>query len=228
MSGRTSVTALGLGDCERRRDGVLAQPANALSSLSFVPVGMWIAARALRRPRSPYMVLLASSVIANGVGSFLYHGPQPRAAKWVHDTAIASLLLAVAAGRSERAANSGFAPRPYAAALAGSGTLLAFQPDVVTLLTPALTGACLAAEGVSLGRRRRLGWDGRRRRGHGVTLTLAGLTGVAFWAGRTDSPLCRPGSFLQWHAVAHVLAALTLGLYAEHLDEPPGRRASRG
>jgi hypothetical protein len=79
---------LGAGDCELIRvDGLLAQPVNALSALAFVAVGVWLVVR--RRS------LLGVLTVAVGIGSFLFHGPQPAGAKWIHDVSILWLLAAL-------------------------------------------------------------------------------------------------------------------------------------
>jgi drug/metabolite transporter (DMT)-like permease len=57
-----------------------------------------------------------------------------------------------------------------------------------------------------------------RRRGlpvvwNGAALGLAGLALVAWTAGTSDSPLCEPQSWLQAHAVWHVLSALVVWVW---------------
>ena len=87
---------LGCSDCERIREGGLAQPVNALSSLAYVA-----AAGALTR--SPRTVpgagrtVFALGLAGVGLGSVAYHGPQPPGAGPMHDWSIAALVgLAVA------------------------------------------------------------------------------------------------------------------------------------
>ena len=45
-------------------------------------------------------------------------------------------------------------------------------------------------------------------------LTAIAIGGIAFLLGRTGSPLCRPDSLFQWHALWHVLVAVALVAYA--------------
>jgi hypothetical protein len=87
------VTALGGGDCERIGSGWLAQPANAVSSLTFVAVGIWLLWRR-RASGSGRGVSIAAggAMISVGVGSFAYHGPQPA---WAHAAHNASILVLV-------------------------------------------------------------------------------------------------------------------------------------
>ncbi len=83
------LVALGDSDCEFLRDGLLAQPVNAVTSLSFVVVGVWIAGAARRRdaPRATSLVF-AALLVAVGAGSVVFHGPQPSGASLMHDVPI--------------------------------------------------------------------------------------------------------------------------------------------
>ncbi|MGH2778266.1 MAG: ceramidase domain-containing protein [Actinomycetota bacterium] len=89
---------MGASDCEGIGQGLLAQPVNTLSSIAFVLAGVWIVYRALGssigRAR---MVLFGMAVASVGVGSILYHGPQPGEAQLVHDGTIAIVVAGVAA-----------------------------------------------------------------------------------------------------------------------------------
>lgn len=117
---------LGSTDCERPRDGALAQPVNALSSLALVLAAASIARRAVAPAPSAEWVkrgaqlavpptrggvhaALAGSVAAAGVGSYLYHGPQPRGARAVHDLSI-GLVLALVTAAARRAKPSWSSP----------------------------------------------------------------------------------------------------------------------
>jgi len=76
---------------------LLTQPANTISSLAFVVVGGVIAVLALRgrgwRTRS---LVLAGCLVATGLGSVTYHGPQPPGAELVHDLSIVFVLALIA------------------------------------------------------------------------------------------------------------------------------------
>jgi hypothetical protein len=88
------VPGLGASDCERVTGGLLAQPTNALTSIGFALAGGWLMARALRGPhRRVEPLVFGASVVTTGIGSFLYHGPQPTHADTVHDL---SILVVVA------------------------------------------------------------------------------------------------------------------------------------
>jgi hypothetical protein len=88
------AVALAGSDCERLRSGWLAQPANAVSALAYVAVGVWLLWRSRRAGvrRGP---LLAGAVamVGVGVGSFAYHGPQPGWAPLAHDGSVVWLAL---------------------------------------------------------------------------------------------------------------------------------------
>ena len=158
------VVALGGSDCERIGPGWLAQPANAVSSLAYVAVGAWLLRRssapALRRP-----ALLAGggAMIAVGIGSFAYHGPQPGWARSAHD-----------------------------------GSVLALA-------------AVLIADTVAAGARRRTATAASTAAWRASAAWLAGGL-VAYGAGRTGSPLCRPATLWQPHAAWHASSAAGLGL----------------
>jgi len=88
-------------DCERIRDGLIAQPANFVSSAAYCVVGVWIWRRARTDGRARWKVLGALSLAA-GFGSLAYHGPGGDAGKLLHDgsaVALASAAIAIALPR---------------------------------------------------------------------------------------------------------------------------------
>jgi hypothetical protein len=83
-------------DCERLSDGLLAQPVAAVSSLSFVVAGVWLASRRPSRSTEPMVATTYAALVALvGVGSVAYHGPQGPGAKLLHD---GSIVLVIAVG----------------------------------------------------------------------------------------------------------------------------------
>lgn len=213
-------------DCERLVGGALAEPINAISSVAFLLAGLWIVNRA-RRPlgRRTELVAFGLSVSSNALGGIVFHGLRSPGARWIHDVAIASVLLFVAVFvlARVRTHSARWTVLAFAASLALLGFLLAVVPDS--------TYPLFAVLGVAVG-----GWELREyRRGYtqvrieGLTARLAarfgiagvaGLAATAFFVGRTGAPLCNPGSTFQWHAVWHVLAALAMTLYAYGAIEP--------
>lgn len=114
------MRAFGASDCERARGGVLAQPCNAVTSLAFVLAGAFILDRGARsRHRRASRILFGATTVATGIGSGLYHGPQPAYAQRLHDLPIIAVLSQVALFEIDRVRRGHLPePRAYAAALA--------------------------------------------------------------------------------------------------------------
>ena len=81
-------------DCEELRSGLFAQPVNTVSCAAFVAVACWLLTRA-RTSGDPRGLLLSGAValMAVGVGSIAYHGPQPGWADLVHSWSVNGLAL---------------------------------------------------------------------------------------------------------------------------------------
>lgn len=88
-------------DCERCRDGRVAQPVNTASSLAYVAAGAVIAARA-GGDRRRWWQAVAAAATATGLGSVAYHGPGGRWAKRAHDWSIVALAAALLAEAGTR------------------------------------------------------------------------------------------------------------------------------
>jgi hypothetical protein len=119
---------LGAGDCERLRDGVVAQPVNTASALAYLAVGAWLAGRALPSgvPHRRQRLAFGLAVAAAGVGSVDYHGPGSPAARLLHDGGLYAVVAFVAVHEvARRARRAGWAWPPgrraaYRAALAAT------------------------------------------------------------------------------------------------------------
>jgi hypothetical protein len=223
-------------DCEHIVSGFLGQPANAVSSLTFLVSAAWILILAFRGERATRAALfvLALAVAANAVGSFALHGPDPWWAQWAHDAAIMAVLLFIgvhALGRI-RGWRPTLAIGAYAAGLAavalGLGAIHgASDPFAGTLAAGAVFGEIATVSG-----ERRTRPSGAPRSGdvaRGVGLAAIALGGVAYLLGQTGSPLCRPESLFQWHALWHVLVAVSLVAYAYAISvQRPGVPATGG
>jgi len=122
------MPSLGASDCERVTAGLLAQPINALTSLGFAVAGGWLLARALRRPeRRAEPIVFGVSVLATGIGSVLYHGPQPPYADTAHDLSILVVLSQVVFYEAlYRRRHQPPEPKPFRVALASFGIAAVF------------------------------------------------------------------------------------------------------
>jgi hypothetical protein len=206
---------VGGSDCEHIGQGLLAQPANTLSSLAYVLAGLLILGRAaVARPGARMApAVFGATVVGVGIGSAAFHGPMPAWGRFGHDLSIAAVLafvigydVALARGAS---ANAGLA---VFGVLAGTcAVVLAVSPDAGNALDAVLvTGAVIAEIGASRSAAGRAMPDGRLwTLIVGVVAIGALLNGL----GRTDAPLCEPDSPLQLHALWHVLTAFVLWLY---------------
>jgi hypothetical protein len=191
-------------DCEAHDGGLFAQDVNAWSSLALVGVGLLIVGYVVRRRLSPAFLGLAAAIAAGGVGSVLYHGDPGDTAQLVHDGSLIASAGFVAGWHVGRLMHG----QAGAVALIGLSTGLA--AGVVGASTSAMvTNAFVAIAVVVIV----VAEAAARRRGlspllDGVVLGLAGVGVIAWLLGRPDSPLCYPESWVQPHALWHVLSAL--------------------
>jgi len=199
-----------VSDCERIGDGLLAQPVNALSALAYVVAGLAVLAKAGHRR---VMLGYGVALIAVGVGSVDFHGPDGFGARWLHDVTIVVVLLLVVAHDTGR-------PAVIAAALVVAPAA-AVWPEIGTAALALLIAAAVIAEVVVYQHRARP----LTRATIGTALALTAGAAV-FVLTRTDAPLCRPDALVQGHAVWHVLTAVALGMWgltALRSDEAAGR-----
>ena len=206
---------MGGSDCERIGQGLLAQPANTLSSLAYVVAGVLLLRRSLTGRSGVRMMpmVYAVAVIGVGIGSAAFHGPMPAWGRFAHDLSIAAVLafvigydVALARGASANASLAMFVGITGACAV-----VLAVAPDAGNALDAVLiAGAVVAEIGASRSAAGRATADGR------LWIVIVGVVTIGALlnaAGRTDAPLCEPGSPVQLHAVWHVLTAFVLWLY---------------
>ena len=187
-----------IADCERILDGLLAQPANAVTSLAFVGAAalVW---RAERRG-------VAAALAATGIGSFLFHGPMPPGSQWAHDASLAWLLISVGLSDSRWERFGGWP------ALGGVGALLAVAP----VTGDAAAGlAAAAAIGSTL-------WHRRTPRTW-LALAVLGLGALVGRLSASDAPWCNPDTLLQGHSFWHLAAAAAMVVWARHDRTVPDR-----
>jgi hypothetical protein len=189
----------GATDCERIGDGWLAQPANALSSLGLVAVGIWLLARG-RAAGDRTAALLGAASAGAGIGSFLYHGPMPPGSRYLHDATGIALGAAVAIAVTARPG------APLSLRVLGpAGAAVALLPVLWPTGGGTLIGVAAGAAAVAVA----AAWRSGRLSGRAVAtavalMAAAGALGVL---GRTGGPLCDPDAPLQAHGAWHLLLA---------------------
>ena len=144
-----------------------------------------------------------------GIGSFLFHGPQPGAAHFLHDLTLLAVLwfLVVLTTAGAFAADRQTAAAAFLGGVAGLGLALLISPGISNALA-GMVIILLIASDVAMWTRtapNRSWYAGAI----GVLIAAVALN----LAGRTDSPWCDSSTLLQAHAGWHVLAAVFLGLY---------------
>lgn len=208
-TGARADPPLGASDCERIRDGVIAQPANTVSAALLTVAGLSIARRNRHHPHAD---LVGAVVAAAGAGSVAFHGPGGRAAGWAHDATIAAMLgvICLEDVRQVRPDLSAAATLTYAAVIGGAGVALAARPDTVHLVTAITAGTALVSE-ISA---RRLARGGTARAHRAAELLMAAAFG-AYLAGRTGARTCRPDSWIQPHGLWHALCGAAMVAWAD-------------
>jgi hypothetical protein len=186
-------------DCEQLRDGLVAQPANTLSSLAFVVAGICIVMQARRDVINRDGIVVGVAAVATGIGSAAFHSANTTPAHWLHDTTLVTVFALVAIRHLGRKRVSLARVAPFVAAASGATVLV--LPNATTLVTALLAGGVVVSELVE-----------RRRTTPVVDAPLVAMMAVglsASWLGRRGSPLCAPASMLQPHALWHVVMAVS-------------------
>ncbi|HVE45492.1 MAG TPA: hypothetical protein VNA57_01925 [Acidimicrobiales bacterium] len=230
MTETVVVAALAGSDCERVSGGWLAQPANAASSVAYAVVGVWLLRRAVKSPPSRALFTAAGlGLVAVGLGSVAYHGPQPAWAGAAHDGSILALLAVFVVRNVWLLARHrpGFAAAYGAPCLAIVPGLGLAGDDRLLLVTLVIAGVV----GVSVIQCLWLAdWPERAmtRRMWSSAAALMGVAVVAYAAGRTSSSFCWPDSLWQPHALWHIASAVAIGLgvLALAAQAPPPRRST--
>lgn len=205
------ILGIGESDCEHIGGGFLAQPVNAISSLAFVVFGIILVISAVSEPRNEKTnrFIVGALMIATGVGSVLFHGPQGPASHFLHDATILLTLTAIVA--MNIAGLLHWKEKRVWLILGTTGVLV----TVLLLMWPSSTNAVaavaliiLVAQDVALHRSGSL-----RTRWWIVAIAAMAVALLFFVAGRTGSPFCDSASLLQGHALWHILAATALWAY---------------
>lgn len=205
----TAAAATGYPDCELIGQGLVAQPSAALTSLAFIPLGLWVIAD--RRAQWSGRGLLGVTILAVGVGSFLGHASASDWGREMDSLAIKLMLIT-------------FVLQPMAGTLAWSPAILrrawlvaAAAVLTIQLALPAVANPLLGLLAVAA-----LGLAFAAVEDHTQGWLLAGLgllsAGAAlWWLGREGGPLCAAEASLQPHGLWHILAAAGIAsIYQVH------------
>jgi Ceramidase len=206
---------VGGSDCEHIGQGLLAQPANTLSSLTYVAAGLLLLGRALAGRPSTRLApaVYAATVVGVGVGSAAFHGPMPAWGRFAHDLSIAA-VVAVIIGYDValvRGAPVRDGLGVVGVLVAACAVVLAIWPDAANALDGILVAAAFVGEVAAV--RSLSGRATANSRRWIVGLAVLAIGALLNALGRTDAPLCDPDSAMQLHAVWHVLTAFVLWLY---------------
>lgn len=212
------LTTLGRGDCEALSTGWLVQPVAAWTSLAYSIVGLVLivtAATSGERERS-LRITFGLLLVGTGLGSFLYHGPQPDIAGFAHDiTFLTALWFLVIMNPA----------RPYGLSRSAAWVSLAAATTtltVVLVLFPTSTNVLTAISVVALVfsdvLMHRIG--GINGRWYAAALALFAAALLFNGLGRTGASTCFPDDVLQYHGLWHVLSALAFGAYYIALVRP--------
>jgi hypothetical protein len=153
-----------------------------------------------------------------GVGSVVLHGPDPGWALWFHDlSGLAVLLLVVAL---DVGLTLGWSLRSQLLAVGAGlvvlGVALAALPmstvPIAFVLAPAAALSVLAVRWTP--DRPHLRVERSEEAPWAVAVTALALGWGAFLLGRSSSAFCNPESVVQWHAVWHVLVAISAAAFA--------------
>jgi hypothetical protein len=205
------ISAIGESDCESIGVGVLAQPVNAFSSLAFVVFGFIVvfSMRAQGQTERVNRLIIAMLMIATGIGSVLFHGPQGPASHFLHDVTILLTMTAIVA--MNLAGILEWTERRVLVILLSVGIAV----SVVLLTWPSSTNvvagialAALVGQDIALHR------SGSINTRWWIAAVVAMAVALLFFiTGRTGGPLCDSSSLFQGHALWHILAATALWAY---------------
>lgn len=212
--------------CEEVRPGGVAQRANTWSSLGFVLVGLLVAGarpasgsgpmdgRPTRAHRA-HDAVYAFALVAVGLGSMFFHASLTFVGQCVDVMGMYLLATFIVLHNLSRIRT--VSPRAFAASYAASNLVLAWMVVERPALRRYAFGALLVAAWATERIARR---SGRRDLVRAAVLTI--LVAFALWVLDITRVACDPGSWLQGHALWHLLAAVAAGLL--HLDHRRERR----
>jgi hypothetical protein len=217
--------------CERYRDAFLGQPANAVTSGAFVlaGVGIFVAGRRSGSQRDTVVrdhrtVVFAVLVTAVGMGSFVQHGPHPDWQAYAHDLPLAGVLVFLANDAVADLTGHDLGAVWWLAPTVAMVPVVAAGASASTVVQAVMGAVAIGLNVVRARLRPRL-------RTTLITALLTVSVGALLGTLTDRTPLCQPDSFLQGHAVWHVLAAAALWRLAPAIGArrwPPSGGSSRG
>lgn len=197
--------------CEGIRDQLVRQPANAISSLFFLPPGLVILRR--RRPDSMTAVGYGLALILIGLGSAWYHASLtfPAQTADVLGMYLVGTFAVMAAARRASNLTAGHAMVGYLATNAVLFVLLVEAPAFRRLAFAGLIGAALLLE-----------WRSPRPAGRRLLIAAFGCLGLGLVAWGLDLTrlTCSTGSWIQGHAIWHGLTAASAALFYRYATAP--------
>jgi dihydroceramidase len=219
--------------CEAVRPDGLAQPVNALTSLTYVALGLWALAGGVRpspghepqhgsRRLTPRLMAATGVVlVALGAGSFVYHGSLTFVGQVLDVQGMYLLGVLLLVGALVRGGVLRPAPAPWVY-LAAVGVLLVVQvlwPDSRRVLFGLVLLPGVLLEG--LPRTTGVPWRSRPMLPFRVGVGMLVLA-YAAWLLDALKVLCWPTSPWQGHGLWHVLTALAAVLVVAHYARTPG------
>jgi dihydroceramidase len=210
--------------CEAGRQGPVAQPSNTYSNLAFVIVGLLILATDTLRPArtgargSPtnllashraYALTYGTAVAAIGLGSFFFHASLTLVGRWFDLMGMylqAGFMVLYGLARLRRIPGPVFA-LAYGALNAALGWALVSAPQFRREIFGGLILLTIAVEIIVLLRRRP-----RVRLAYFAAALVSFALAYLIWNLDNSGLWCNPGSWMQGHALWHILSAAAAGL----------------
>lgn len=224
--GESGCIEAGECDCEAPRGEGPTQPANTVSNLAFVVVGLAVLVRIGRdRGRlsaldhaghsSLYRGVFGFVAVFLGIGSAAFHGSLTEWGGWLDLVSMFAVITFVIA--FDLAVLRGWSGRRFFGVFSISLASLAlvqwpldnsrgkFVFGALLAVALAIEGALAAAH---IDRDRRWLWG---------SLVTYGIAQVVWLSSRSEGPWCDPDSLVQGHALWHVLAAVSVALIYVYL-----------